>query len=171
MAKDLKCYTRKKKDGGKYTTCLGGQAKDKKKPSAGRSKIKITSFKPSAGRSKKKLVIVPGKVKDLKGYAGAEASVKRAFNNKPAGKRPDIKVTSFRPPKPNVTKLTERLKPRIGYGKNVGVVKSTGGLLTRRHFGTSPRQGVMENPKTYLYDSGINPNPNPTLYADDSYDL
>ena len=60
MAKDLKCYTRKKKDGGKYTTCLGGQAKDKKKPSAGRSKIKITSFKPSAGiisQQKKDLIL------------------------------------------------------------------------------------------------------------------
>ena len=60
------------------------------------------------------------------------------------------------PPPIDYTKpqLTERLKPRRGYGKSVGVAKSTGGLLTRRHFGTSPRQGVMENPRTYLYNSG-----------------
>ena len=162
--KDLKCFTRKKKDGGNYTTCLAGQTKQKK----ARPKFKLTSvsgMKNDAGDAKRKLKIVDkfpdptppkrgkidlttfepkpiGKLKDtFKGYYGAEASVKRAHLLSPKSR------------KPNVTGLTERLKPK-------GKAKTTG--LYTRSFGNVNKypykaHGILENPRTYLYDSGFAP--------------
>jgi hypothetical protein len=76
--KDLQCYTKPKKDGGKYTTCVEGQSKAKAKPKKA-IKFKVKKEEPKKVEPKKKKAI-KFKVKPKPKTVGKTGMTREEFN-------------------------------------------------------------------------------------------